>query len=66
VSPGRQRQGFGRHLMQEAERILHAAGCPKINLHIRSTNQQVITFYHRLGFQVDTVTSLGKRLESDL
>ncbi len=52
--------------MQEAERILHAAGCPKINLHIRSTNQQVITFYHRLGFQVDTVTSLGKRLESDL
>ena len=65
VEPGRQRAGLGRALMAEAERLLCAAGCPKINLQVRSTNAAVIAFYRRLGYAEDAVVSLGKRLESD-
>lgn len=51
--------------MAEAERLLRAAGCPKINLQVRSTNTEVLAFYKAIGFAVDEVVSLGKRLESD-
>lgn len=51
--------------MNEAERLLKEAGCPKINLQVRSSNSQVIAFYESLGFTDDHVTSLGKRLEVD-
>jgi ribosomal protein S18 acetylase RimI-like enzyme len=66
VSPDRQRQGLGRAIMDAAEQRLRACGCPKINLQVRTSNQQVIDFYRSLGYQVDDVVSLGKRLESDL
>ncbi len=65
VAPSRQRGGHGRALMAEAERILRAAGCAKINLQVRTKNTQVIAFYEKLGFAVDEVVSLGKRLERD-
>lgn len=65
VDPTVQLGGTGRALMVEAERLLRAAGCPKINLQVRSTNTGVIAFYRRLGFAVDEVVSLGKRLETD-
>ncbi|MBX3747059.1 MAG: GNAT family acetyltransferase [Verrucomicrobiae bacterium] len=65
VDPDHQRHGYGRALMAEAERLLRAAGCPKINLQIRATNQGVIEFYRRLGYAVDDVVSMGKRLECD-
>lgn len=65
VHPGHQRQGFAREIMQHAESLLRAAGCPKINLQVRSTNTAVIAFYEQLGFTTDAVTSMGKRLEYD-
>ena len=65
VEPALQRGGLGRRLMSEAERILRAAGCPKINLQVRRTNAGIIAFYERLGFSADDVASLGKRLERD-
>lgn len=65
VKPEHRRGGVGRALMNEAERLLHAAGCPKINLQIRSTNRQVIAFYQSLGYSVDDVVSMGKRLKQD-
>ena len=52
-------------LMAEAERILRAAGCPKINLQVRSSNAAVVAFYRAIGFAADDVISLGKRLETD-
>ncbi len=45
VDPKRQRQGLGRAIMAEAERLLREAGCPKINLQVRSANTEVIAFY---------------------
>jgi ribosomal protein S18 acetylase RimI-like enzyme len=65
VDPDFQRRGIGRALMAEAEKKLRAVGCPKINLQVRSTNQQVIAFYRAIGFAVDDVISMGKRLEHD-
>lgn len=65
VHPDHQRQGFARELMQHAEGLLRAAGCPKINLQVRSTNTAVIAFYESIGFSVDPVISMGKRLEHD-
>ena len=65
VHPEHQRQGHAREIMQYAESLLRAAGCPKINLQVRSTNAAVIAFYEQLGFTTDAVTSLGKRLEHD-
>jgi ribosomal protein S18 acetylase RimI-like enzyme len=41
-------------------------GCPKINLLIRSGNLGVQGFYKSLGFQLDEVVSLGKRLIPDI
>jgi len=65
VRPDRRRQGLAGQIMQEAERLLREARCPKINLQIRATNSQVIEFYESLGFRPDDVVSMGKRLEAD-
>ena len=65
VHPDQQRNGFGRVLMAEAERSLHARGCPKVNLQVRATNADAVAFYDRLGYSTDEVVSMGKRLEVD-
>lgn len=65
VCPDHQRQGLGRQIMQAAEQRLRDCGVPKINLQVRAGNQQVIDFYRSIGFLMDEVVSLGKRLESD-
>ncbi len=49
----------------EAEGLLREAGCPKINLQIRTSNHGVIAFYRRLGYSTDDVVSMGKRLDHD-
>ena len=59
------RRGFGCAMMAEAERLLQLAGCPKVNLQIRGSNSSAVEFYRRLGYRVDDVISLGKRLERD-
>ncbi len=65
VDPRHQRHGHARALVDHAERLLKEAGCPKINLQVRTSNHEVIEFYRRLGYAVDDVVSLGKRLEHD-
>ena len=65
VSPKYRRCGYGRAIMAEVERRIKARGCPKINLQVRSTNSEVISFYGSIGYNVDEVVSLGKRLVGD-
>jgi ribosomal protein S18 acetylase RimI-like enzyme len=65
VAPECRRRGYGRAVLAEAERRLRDAGCPKINLQVRTSNAEVIEFYRRVGYVVDEVASLGKRLEYD-
>lgn len=65
VCPTVRRRGYGRKLMQHAEALLNSAGCPKINLQIRSENGSAIEFYRSLEYDLDQVTSMGKRLQTD-
>ena len=65
VDPALRRHGFGRTLMNEVERLLLAAGCPKINLQVRGSNTDALAFYAALGYAQDDVVSMGKRLEAD-
>ena len=66
VSPQIRRKGVGRKMVEEVEVKLCKLGCPKINVQIRSSNQDVIEFYGKTGFSVDDVVSMGKRLVDDL
>jgi len=65
VDPAYQGRGLGRLLMHEAERRLLAAGCPKINLQVRTPNEHAVAFYRHLGYHIDDVVSMGKRLVDD-
>jgi RimJ/RimL family protein N-acetyltransferase len=62
VDPHQQKQGFGRVILAEAEQQLAKLGCPKINLQVRTSNQEVLNFYQQMGYQVEELYSLGKRL----
>ena len=65
VDPTHRKHGIGRALMAEAERLLRAAGCPKINLQVRLDNEEVVEFYRRLGYEVEPLICMGKRLTQD-
>ena len=65
VAPHLQRRGIAQALMEHAEKLLREAGCPKINLQVRDSNTQAIEFYKSIGYTIDPVISLGKRLEED-
>jgi len=65
VHPQHQRRGYAKALMDAIEQRLLDIGCPKINLQVRTSNQNVIGFYNTIGYQVDPVTSFGKRLIKD-
>ena len=62
VTPEYQSHGYGRQIMNRAEVLLRDLGCPKINLQVRKSNLAVLDFYRKLGFEVDEVVSMGKRL----
>jgi ribosomal protein S18 acetylase RimI-like enzyme len=62
VLPEWRKHDVGRQLMEKAEAVLRAMGCPKINLMVRKSNLGVLGFYERLGFKPDEVVCLGKRL----
>jgi ribosomal protein S18 acetylase RimI-like enzyme len=65
VRPDCRKQGYGRRMMEEAERLLAERGAPKINLQVRAANTDVIAFYTRVGFAAEDVMNLGKRLVND-
>ncbi|MEO6532899.1 MAG: GNAT family acetyltransferase [Pseudolysinimonas sp.] len=65
VHPDARGAGHGRTLMAEAEALLIAHGCPKINLQVHGDNAEALGFYAAIGYLVDDVVSLGKRLIAD-
>ena len=65
VDPEHQRQGLGRRMMEEVEKRIRALGSPKINLQVRTSNTDVIRFYESIGYKLDDVVGMGKRLVED-
>jgi ribosomal protein S18 acetylase RimI-like enzyme len=65
VSPEHRRQGIGRALMRQVEEGLAELGCSKLNLQVRASNPQAVSFYQRLGYRVEERVSMGKLLDGD-
>jgi len=65
VSPRHQRKGYGRLIMEAVELAIAQKGCPKINLQIRGSNTDIASFYQAIGYKIENVIGLGKRLEPD-
>ena len=65
VRPGRRGEGLGRLLVAEAESRLVRLGCAKVNLQVRHGNDDAIDFYRRIGYTIDEVVGMGRRLIDD-
>jgi len=65
VAASQRGTGLGKALVGEAEAMLAALGCPKVQLQVRPDNTDVIAFYESLGYATYEAVSVGKRLESD-
>ena len=65
VDPDHRGEGHGRAMMEAAETRLLALGCPKVNLQVRTDNPDAVAFYELLGYSVDPVVSMGRRLIND-
>jgi ribosomal protein S18 acetylase RimI-like enzyme len=63
VAPEHRRRGFATALVRAAEQGLRDLGCPKVNLQVRATNQEVVAFYRSVGYQVEERVSMGRRLD---
>ena len=63
VDPELQSIGVGRAMMQPAETWARAAGMPKVQLMVRSANAAARGFYDSLGYAVEDVAVLSRRLE---
>jgi ribosomal protein S18 acetylase RimI-like enzyme len=48
--------------MKGVEQRLASMSCPKLNLQVRATNEAVVAFYRKLGYEVEERISMGKRL----
>jgi ribosomal protein S18 acetylase RimI-like enzyme len=63
VDPMFQKRGFGRILHNAAVDWLKTRGVWKINLMVRAENKTVSGFYEALGYEINPVASLGKRID---
>jgi ribosomal protein S18 acetylase RimI-like enzyme len=62
IEPTLQSVGNGRVLVEAAENWLISRGAPKAMLMVRHSNEKVIGFYEKLGYNVEETFVLGKRL----
>ena len=62
VINNKRRSGFGKMMMGAIEKELRQLGCIKMNIQVRSSNQEVILFYKGIGFDIEDHVSLGKLL----
>lgn len=62
VSPDHRDKGLGRTLMDAAEKWLRDRNAPKIQLMVRDDNEQAIGFYKALGYEVQPVVTIGRKL----
>ena len=63
VHPDSQLRGAGRALMTAAEDWLRAKSAPKIQLMVRYDNIAAQEFYAAIGYELQPVQTVGKRLD---
>jgi ribosomal protein S18 acetylase RimI-like enzyme len=62
VDPARRREGLGRKAVRAGEDWLGARGVWKVNLLVRSENEAVRSFYEKLGYEVNPVFCMARRI----
>lgn len=65
IEPAYQGRGFGRVVMDAAERWCLERGVWKMNLMVRDDNAAALGFYARLGYEHGGTTQLGKWIDPD-
>jgi ribosomal protein S18 acetylase RimI-like enzyme len=65
VHPDYRGRGIANALINRLEKKLMARGCPKIQIMVREDSDTVIEMYEKLGYEIQAVTNLGKRLIED-
>ena len=64
VDPEHRHAGYGRKMMAAAEQWLRDRRAPKIQLMVREDNAQAIGFYQAIGYEIQPVVTIGRRLDS--
>jgi hypothetical protein len=62
VHPSQQRKGYGREAVKAAERWLSERGVWKVNLMIRPENAAVKAFYESLGYEINPVFCMARKI----
>lgn len=62
-APDRRGEGIGSEMMRAAEDWLKARGCPKIQLMVRGDNHAARGFYSAIGYELQDVVTIGRRLD---
>ena len=62
VHPNARRCGIGTRLVRAAEKRLAAQGCTKLNLQVRSGNDEAARFWARMGYAQEPRISMGRSL----
>ncbi len=65
VHPDHQKLGHGERLVRASEQWLRERGIRKLQLMVRETNEGVIGFYERIGFERSPVTVMQRWLDDD-
>lgn len=64
VDPQLQGQGLGKHAVRAAEAWLGVRGVWKVNLLVRAENSAVKSFYEALGYEVNPVLCMARKIEA--
>tara|TARA_R110000824_G_scaffold209_15_gene1089 strand:- start:12940 stop:13371 length:432 start_codon:yes stop_codon:yes gene_type:complete len=62
VAPDCQKRGLGKKMMEAAEKWLRECDAPKIQLMVRDDNEAAIGFYKALGYELQPVVTIGRKL----
>jgi ribosomal protein S18 acetylase RimI-like enzyme len=60
VHSDHRRKGIATAMIREAERLLKAIDCPKINLQVMPNNPAAVALYDSLGYAIEDRVSMGK------
>ena len=62
VEPMQQGRGIGKATVRAAEAWLKERGVWKINILVRSENEEIKRFYEGLGYEINDVFCMGRRI----
>ena len=65
VDPAKQGEGLGKAAVKAAEAWLAARGVWKINLLVRAENEKVRGFYETLGYEVNPVLCMARKIAAE-